>query len=167
MSKTIIKAYSDAAGVSVGQPNQTVIVYDNDGNPGLTSGVSTKVFLDTITYNPSNNFDNVTNYRYQPTVAGRYQINASVIVSSDLANSLNRANAALFKNGSVLHNGDFFSHTTTGVVSSFQCMLNTVVEFNGTTDYVEVYARGDTTSGTWSIEGKETKTYFSAFRIFD
>ena len=87
MSKTIIKAYSDAAGVSVGQPNQTVIVYDNNGSPGLTSGISTQVVLDTITYNPSNNFDNVTNYRYQPTVAGRYQINASVIVSSDNADS--------------------------------------------------------------------------------
>lgn len=167
MSKTIIKAFSDAAGVSVGQPNQTVAAYDSTGQTGLTSGVAVKVQFDTEDYDVAGVYDNTTNYRFQPTVAGRYQINASVNIASSSLNSLRSARSVIYKNGSALKNGGYFLTTTATVVNTFQCSVNMVIELNGTTDYIEIYARGDTSSGTWLISGTELNTYFSAFRIFD
>ena len=167
MSKTIIKAYSDAAGVSIGQPNQTAIVYSDTDQTALTSNIFVKVALNNITYNPAGNFDATTNYRFQPTVAGRYQINSAVYIRSTTADSLRAANISIYLNGVKTCDG-WSSHPSTGAHSgTMHPQVAHVIELNGTTDYIEIFARGFTTSGTWYISSGQTTTYFSAFKIPD
>mgnify|MGYP003348389678 CR=1 FL=1 len=47
-------------------------------NQSVTSGSEVKVSLQTKLFDTANAFDNTTNYRFQPTVAGYYQINAQI-----------------------------------------------------------------------------------------
>ena len=46
------------------------------GNQSIGSTGNSKVAFDTKTFDTNNNYDNTTNYRFTPTVAGYYQVNA-------------------------------------------------------------------------------------------
>lgn len=105
----------------------------------VTSGTYTKVPFNTKEFDTNSNFDNATNYRFTPTVAGYYQLNAGVYGTGTSATYIQ---VALYKNGSKYKNtlaAMQNSTNGTGVVTS-------VVYFNGSTDYVEVYASVSGTS---------------------
>lgn len=102
----------------------------------FTGGVAQKVTLGTEVWDTTSNFDNVTNYRFTPTVAGYYQVNGGY--SFTTAGS---AGWTLFtyiaKNGSE-HIRGAEVYSLTGTFN--QSVVNGVVYMNGTTDYIELYA---------------------------
>lgn len=77
----------------------------------------------------TNSFFNTTTSRFQPTIDGYYQVNASVH-STTSQNIL----ASIYKNGNPIANGSQFA--TTGYSSH----VSDIVYFNGSTDYLELYA---------------------------
>lgn len=92
----------------------------------LPSGSYAKIQLQTEEFDTNNNFDNATNYRFTPTVAGWYQITGAFGVSS-----YSNGTAAIYKNGSSYKIGTNSSaslYTVTGLVY-----------LNGSTDYVELF----------------------------
>lgn len=97
----------------------------------FSAGVSTKVQVNTKTFDTNNNFDAVTNYRFTPTVAGYYQVNALFYFNIGTATS---TSFNFYKNGNQV-----FSQSTTsnGAISQ---NLTTLIYMNGSTDYLEVYA---------------------------
>jgi hypothetical protein len=84
-------------------------------------------------YDTANNF-NVSTYRFTPTVAGYYQINAGISIVSDA-----KLVAGIFKNGSVAKYG-------TGLASGTTASVSAVIQMNGTTDYIELRGYSNTTA---------------------
>lgn len=109
----------------------------------VSNGTWTKVAANTELFDTNSNYDSTTNYRFQPTVAGYYQLNIGWAV-----NAVPTAiQLAIYKNGSsfvVPSQTAANSATTSG---SF------LVYANGSTDYFEFYvnlATGETHPATGS-----------------
>lgn len=120
--------------------------YINTSSQSLTTGTWTKAQFQGEEFDTANAYDNATNYRFQPSVAGYYQINASCI----FAGTVTQAITSLYKNGSEFKRGNGFL-TGTGV-SSVSEGVSALVYLNGSTDYLEtyVYAAGTSLSLTGS-----------------
>lgn len=114
--------------------------YRSSDQTGISDAVFTKVQLNLENFDTASCFDSTTNYRFTPNVAGYYQINGTLYITGALAAGL----SAIYKNGSLYCYGSFMIIASSGTVSS----VSSVVYMNGTTDYVELYGYGDTTSGT-------------------
>jgi len=106
----------------------------------LSAGTFTKITYDTEEFDTNSNF---ASSRFTPTVAGYYQVNASVYFN--VATSAERL-AAIYKNGTVYKWG-----ADLNTVVSSAC-VSCLVYLNGSTDYIEVYAysAGALTTGTGS-----------------
>lgn len=101
----------------------------------VTSGVTTKLQLNTEVFDTNNNFDSTTNYRFTPTVAGYYQFNYELYGGS--GTSMSNITPAIYKNGSAYQYGSVLN----GVYeNSAQAVCgSTLIYLNGSTDYVELY----------------------------
>jgi hypothetical protein len=111
-------------------------------NQTLTASTITKLTFNSETFDTNNNYDPTTNYRFTPTVAGYYQINASVLLSDSASNTTNLL-LYLYKNGSQY--AYLRTLSVTGAYTS--ATLAYVVSMNGSTDYLEVYAQSVGTNG--------------------
>jgi len=96
----------------------------------ISSGVSTKVQLQSKEWDTNSCFDATTNYRFTPTVAGYYQISGGVNFST-LATSITFV--------SIYKNGGEYRRLTQTYSSVYGIEGSAIVYLNGTTDYVELY----------------------------
>ena len=99
----------------------------------LSSSTTTKITFTTKEFDTNNNFASST---FTPTVAGYYQINASVAWSTNNYLTV----AYIYKNGSNNKSG---VQGVNGI-----CTVNSLIYLNGSTDYVEIYAFTITSQGT-------------------
>jgi len=125
-------------------------------NQTVTSGVATKVTLNTETFDTASAFDSTTNYRFTPQVAGYYQFNVTLGAAG--TGSLTYNWVQIYKNGtsdSIAIYGPYAGTSSYGSLSS-------LVYLNGTTDYIELYANLAGT-GTLTVNGGATSisTYMS------
>jgi hypothetical protein len=105
--------------------------YPNAQQTISSTSTWTKINFQTEEFDTNNNFDNATNMRFTPTVAGYYQISANFVTTSTGGTS---ERIAIYKNGSIFKSGTYvISYMESGHVS-------TLIYFNGSTDYVEAYA---------------------------
>ena len=118
-------------------------------NQSPTAGVLTKVAFASTTFDTASAFD-TTNNRFKPTVAGYYQLNAEM----DLGGSVSYA-VTFYKNGSLYDSGQWW---LSAAASEAYLAASCLIYLNGSTDYVEVYARAGATAtfygsagGTYSI----------------
>jgi hypothetical protein len=122
----------------------------------ITSSTFTKVQLTQELFDTNNNFDSASNYRFTPTVAGYYQINACM--SGFNSTSPTRCFATIYKNGSQYGYGTDVP-VTGGTATSTGA---TLVYLNGSTDYIEMYAYiVATTAKVSSAGGAATYTYMT------
>jgi len=132
----------------------------------FADGAAVKIQFDTEVLDTDNCYDNSTNYRFTPTVAGKYLIYGSVNLANNSNGStvLRQAQVLIYKNGSA-NNKSYFSFSGSDIQYA-QPTIASIIDFNGTTDYVELYAFADVTSGTARMFGTSDKrTYFGAYRI--
>jgi len=66
----------------------------------LSDGVVTKVEFDTEVFDTDSCYDNSTNYRFTPTVAGKYYISTG-LKTECTAQSIQNSTISIYKNGSV------------------------------------------------------------------
>jgi hypothetical protein len=123
-----------AANVAAVANGPTFSAYRN-ATQSISSTTFTKVALDTETFDTDAAFDSTTNYRFQPLVAGYYQINASVNSAPSVSPS--RLIPFIYKNGTVYAQGND-CNSIPG--SGGQSTVGTVLYLNGSTDYVELWA---------------------------
>lgn len=122
----------------------------------ISNNTNTKLTINTEDFDTNSNYDNATNYRFTPTVAGYYQINGAVYFASPSQD----ANVKIFKNGV---NWKIGVQGGTGAYI-YGSTVSDIIYFNGSTDYVELY--GYQNSGTSkNTEASRTTTYFSAAMI--
>lgn len=112
-----------------------------------SANTSTKVKFNTEGFDTASCYDNATNYRFTTNVAGYYQINVGINMTS----GVNRLMAMIYKNGS--------EYTVTDINANTVKLVTTgLVYLNGSTDYVEGY--------TWNSQGgvavfNNINTFFS------
>ena len=138
--------------------------FANSGGPTfsaystLTQSTSANVFLKVTCnveeWDTNSNYDNSSTYRFTPTVAGYYQVSCFV----SLNNTTTRLIASIYKNGSqikkVFDLGDVAAVANGGGSAIVYC--------NGSSDYLELYAR---TANANSVISSGGETMFQAAMI--
>jgi hypothetical protein len=99
------------------------------GTQSITNGVNTKIALDGEYFDTDSNYS-TANYRFTPTKAGYYQINATFAFGG----TTSRVDGSIWKNGSESWRTLSYNAATPMNVSG-----GNVIYFNGTTDYIEAY----------------------------
>jgi len=139
-----------------GQNYPAFLAYQSSAQ-SISNNTVTKVNLQTEIFDTDNAFDSTTNYRFTPQVAGKYVIYASTRKDNFTAA---RFQAILTLNGStnklVAETGNSSNYNTANGI--------TVVELNGSTDYVEMYTYHDNGS-TQDLQPGISSTFFGAYRI--
>jgi hypothetical protein len=103
----------------------------------LSDAATVKIQVNSETYDSDGTYDNSTNYRFTPGVAGKYFLYGAALISSGATANLREAELYIYKNGSSIGKSTFnyvdqYSQVATP-------MLN-IVDVANTTDYYELYA---------------------------
>lgn len=125
-------------------------------NQSISSATQTKIQFSVEEFDTNSNYDNSTNYRFTPTVAGYYQIT----IGSDIAvgsGTISGSQLSIYKNGSRFKtSGGIY-----GAASEVYLTCSALIYFNGSTDYVEGYAYISGTSPV--VYSGSNNTYLQGF----
>lgn len=143
-------------GTNVAGNGPAFSVYLGGSNQSITNSTFTKIAFNSEEFDTANAFDSVTSYRFQPQVAGYYQVSAMLYIS---ATGIGESITAVYKNGFVYK----YLQDITVTQSVNYRLLNgsCLVYLNGSTDYVEVYGYIAGTSPLISVGA--TSSYFQGF----
>ena len=122
----------------------------------LTTATFTKVQFNTETIDTGGYYDNATNYRYTPLVAGYYLVFASLLWDTS---SANQRIVNIYKNGAAVNGATFYANTNYAYISTIF-----LVQMNGSTDYLEVYGYHDKGSNA-DILGTASQNIFGAILV--
>jgi hypothetical protein len=131
----------------------------NNTSQSIPNNTYTKLQISTKIFDTNSNYDNVTNYRFTPSVAGYYQVNYGTNPSVAASNTL--AFVTLYKNGSVIALGSTATNNTGSGIVSIGSFL---VSMNGSTDYIELYGYQNS-GGALFFNGGPGTTYFQASMV--
>lgn len=147
---TAITIAAQSGTLNVGGPCFSVYL---NGLQTITNATATKINFNVKEFDTANAFDSTTNYRFQPTVAGYYQLSSAQVTNWS---TLTRSIIWIYKNGSQYKRlGDI------GVGAGNQVGGSCLVYLNGTTDYAEAWGY---ISGTGTIQfngGDPQYTWFT------
>jgi len=124
-------------------------------NQSISASTWTKVNLATELFDTDSCFDNVTNYRFTPNVAGYYHVNGQIM--HNMTGTTTVVLTSVYKNGSSIFLAEW-ANWTFGSGNSVNC--SDIVYMNGTTDYLELY--GYSGSSSASFERNSGNTFLSA-----
>jgi hypothetical protein len=132
----------------------------------LSDAVASKINFNTEIFDTDNCYDNTTNYRFTPNVSGKYVVYAILQLYGNGTSEIENCSTDFYKNGSLLlRTWNDFRTNYLGWVTYTQ---SKIIEFNGSSDYVEIYGYIDSVSGTVSVESDATRTsYFGAYKIIE
>jgi hypothetical protein len=135
---------------------------DLSADQTITSGVNTKVTFDAELYDSDGCYDTSTNYRFTPTVAGKYWCYATVR-SDGTSSTYNYMILSFFKNGSAYPDANRpFWRFLNNPIDDFTGTLGFTIDLNGSTDYVEVFTEIELSSGNPTLA---RGCSFGAYRI--
>jgi hypothetical protein len=97
---------------------------------------ATKVKFNTKIFDTNNNYDAANHFRFTPKIAGTYLVGARCI-STFSSHEINSLILDIMKNGTMHISHEVWANPL-GSVFSYPSG-NTLVQMNGTTDYIEVY----------------------------
>jgi hypothetical protein len=128
--------------------------YKSTPQTGVATGTLTKVTFQTELFDSDSNFASST---FTPTTSGKYSVIAKVAVQGAI--TTNTWACWLYKNGAVIAESN--QYQSSGVTNP---EVSTIVEMNGTTDYLEVYLY-QTSGSNQIINDGQANTYFGAFKL--
>jgi hypothetical protein len=128
------------------------------GSQSMSDNTFTKAQINTELYDTDSCYDNSTNYRFTPTVAGKYYIFSCGVISDGGTQYEN--NLKIYKNGSALPEQQYNYQSSGGNLSTH--FLAVVCDMNGSSDYVEVFMKGDSNGSTPNIGNGSS---FGAYKI--
>ena len=134
----------------------------------ITDDTFTKINVNSEVFDTDGCYDHTTNYRFTPTVAGKYYVYWSCSGVATSNNALN-SNVFIYFNGSQ-YNGASIAGSATTLISGGSSTAIATIDFNGSTDYVEFYLKVDAQSGAVRADfnfGGGYATYAGAYRIGD
>ena len=140
--------------------------YQSSSQSGISNNTWTKISANTEKFDTDSMYDASTNYRFTPTVAGKYFVYGAISVSSETTFNLYVPNVAIYKNGSsykqsVMNFNSSYAHNEDWI------FISATVEFNGSSDYVELYGRGNANTGTIVLDCTVLNGSFGAYKIIE
>jgi hypothetical protein len=168
--------YADGTGsLTIQQNGATLGVFGNQptfsayysGAQTISRQTFTKIQYNVEEWDTNNNYDNSTNYRFTPTVAGYYQISCRLQMAG-AANSTTETFITIYKNGSGYKRLTSFGSTVNAQDSMYSSPGGSLlVYFNGTTDYIEAYVYYDSsTLATRATQAADTTlSYFQGILV--
>ena len=121
----------------------------------------TKIAFQVEDFDTASAFDNATNYRFTPQVAGYYQVNGLLWMNGTV--TTNQGILALYKNGSaVARLIDSNPSTALSTNSNTGFGNSMLVYLNGSTDYIELYGYYNPGTATFSSVTASFTSRFSA-----
>ena len=127
-------------------------------NQSLSNNTLTKINFNTELFDPQSTYDNSTNYRWTPAVAGNYFIYTSIRFTNG---GTYEPVLYPYKNGSGIH-------WVTATKAASAQYINVSLGFSLTLDdddYIEIYARQDSGSSMNVHGGSDVGTVFMGFKI--
>jgi hypothetical protein len=137
-------------------------------NQSIADNATDKVLCNTEVFDTDNAYDNSTNYRFQPQVAGKYFVYGRTTLD-DGAGQMRQAICYIYKNGSKLLTAKLnFDRSTTSEGEGGTPVCNGIIDMNGSSDYIELFAELDSNDGgTANVQGNSTErqSNFGAFKL--
>jgi len=133
--------------------------YLSSSSGTVSNNVQTKVQFDTEIYDSDNKYDNSTNYRFTPTIAGKYFIYAQVYMYM-VASNMNIAIIHIYKNGSSYMTRRLFQPSNPAQAQGLN--ISATMDLNNT-DYVEIYGQSQGADSNFIVNDKNN--HFGAYRI--
>ena len=149
----------------VGGDNAPFFFAKKNAQQQPSDNVLTKVQYDGEIYDPSGVYDNSSNYRFTPNVAGYYYIFAGVGVTAFGVSLMASAELEIRLNGSQITRSA--NNGSNNYQYWFTPTAQTIVQMNGSSDYIEIYAKGDVTSSTPIYFYQSGYTWFGGYKIID
>ena len=144
-----------------GEANTPAFMAHANDQSGIVLATSTKSILQYEDLDTDGCFDNTTNYRFTPTTAGQYYIFAG-LCGHNASAVMNNVNGRIYFNGSAAVVGAMslnqISEWYTG-----RCTCACILEFNGSSDYVELFGYIDGGAGTNYFIGSGASTIGSTW----
>jgi hypothetical protein len=132
----------------------------------ISTATDTKVQFDTERFDTAGEYDNSTNYRFTPTISGKYFVYSNLGLGAGDNDALGIANIYIYLNGALYFEGRN-DNSNNSQNQKFVSITSTLV-MNGTSDYIEIYGRVNTSSGTPYFEGGSTDgSNFGAYKIIE
>ena len=122
-----------------------------NSNQAISTSTWTKIQFNVEDWDTNSNYDNTTNYRFTPTVAGYYQVDLSVEFNNVAGSYI----VAIYKNGTDYTVAPYYAGSSGGSAPQSHALIY----MNGSTDYLEGY--GYTTVASQSFYSGDA-TYFNA-----
>ena len=151
-------------GVNVPSPTTvpTFSVYRTSSNQSVTTNTWTKVQLNTKIWDTASAFDVTTNYRFQPTVAGYYQLTGGIMMSGT---GMTFFAVEIRINGTETYIGPHFAVPSQG--TDIRPTSTALAYLNGSTDYAELWGYITGSGLTFRYGGGVTQpeTWFSGVLV--
>jgi hypothetical protein len=124
----------------------------------ISTSTWTKVQFNAEDFDTNNAFDSTTNYRFQPLVAGYYQLNGNLYMSGSALGSAYYVQ--FYKNGSTF--GKYLTlQSSTTTLGDTVLSISAVVYLNGSTDYIELYGYNNAATSPVFYGGTGGPTLFT------
>ena len=136
-----------------------------NSSQSISDSTWTKVEFNTEQFDTNSDYDNSSNYRFTPTVAGKYYIYASIkpeTGSND--NNIDLVQMKIRRNG-VDYSGMQFDFRSDSDGRKFQISASNVMDMNGSSDYAEVYGYLKCGTGTRVFAGGQDNAYFGGYKL--
>jgi len=144
--------------------NTPAFLATRSSNQSIPNATYTKVQFDTEVFDTDSCYDNSTNYRFTPTVAGKYFVTAQAGFEN-FNGTGHRVIWTIYKNGSAYSIvGDMALSTDSGADPAL--IISTTVDMNGSSDYLEVFVYQNS-GGSVNIINTSTYVKFQAYKIIE
>ena len=183
MSKILVDTIDTRSGttnLTIGSTNSSTVTFENgavtghmypafearlSSAQGIGDSSDTKVQYDNEIFDTDNCYDNSTNYRFTPTVAGKYFVYGYAYLDSQASSNFDQGRLYIFKNGS--NYTQSANNMGNNQPEAMTIQVQSIIDFNGSSDYVELYAWINDTSGTPQVRGDSNNRFaaFGAYRI--
>jgi hypothetical protein len=104
-------------------------------------------------------FDNITNYRFQPNIAGYYQFDGVLRLGTS---SITAMYAELWKNGVTYSRGQEYNGAA---INGVQVIISDLIYLNGSTDYIELYGYVTATTPIFAYVSGTITSKLSGFLV--
>jgi len=144
----------------VGGKNTPAFQATMSGNQNIANGTATKVQFDTEDFDTDGKYDHSSNYRFTPTVAGKYHVTVR-LTYEDASVEDKSQDAFIYKNGSQVMAHRTRTSGSTGRDKSTE--VNAIVTLD-TDDYIEAYTNHNIGSTKAILTGTGSSV-FTAFKL--
>ena len=144
----------------VGGKNTPAFQATMSGNQSISNSTETKIQFDTEDFDTDSKYDHSSNYRFTPTVAGKYHVTIRVNYE-DVSAEDKYQRVSIYKNGSSVQQHGTRSVASTGRDKSTE--VNGIVTLD-TDDYIEAYTSHNSGSSK-NIQASGKRCLFQAYKI--